>query len=119
MQKRLEDQKSELEATIEEEESKEDTLNKACMTSIDRILALNQDLEFDKGDVIYHMHKRALADRAAAKAARTAQGLYAVYTNLNAVKTPYWLSLKADNGKYLMVDTAYPVSYTHLTLPTK
>ena len=123
LQKRLEDQKSELEATIEEEESKEDTLNKACMTSIDRILALSQDLEFDKGDVIYHMHKWALADRAAAKAARTAQGLYAVYTNLNAVKTPYWLSLKADNGKYLMVDTAYlsdeVAGQNHLTFNTR
>ena len=120
---RLEDQKSELEATIAEEESQEATLRKACTTSIDRILALSQDLEFDKGDVIYHMHKWALADRAAAKAARTAQGLYAVYTNLNAVKTPYWLSLKADNGKYLMVDTAYlsdeVAGQNHLTFNTR
>ena len=120
---RLEGQKSELEATIAEEESQEATLRKACTNSIDRILALSQDLEFDKGDVIYHMHKWALADRAAAKAARTAQGLYAVYTNLNAVKTPYWLSLKADNGQYLMVDTAYlsdeVAGQNHLTFNTR
>ncbi len=120
---KLEDQKSELEATIAEEESQEATLRKACTNSIDRILALSQALEFDKGDVIYHMHKWALADRAAAKAARTAQGLYAVYTNLNAVKTPYWLSLKADNGQYLMVDTAYlsdeVAGQNHLTFNTR
>jgi len=120
---KLEDQKSELEVTISDEESKEATLRKSCTTSIDRILALSQDLEFDKGDVIYHMHKWALADRAAAKAARTAQGLYAVYANLNAVKTPYWLSLKADNGQYLMVDTAYlsdeVAGQNHLTFNTR
>ena len=123
LQNRLEEQKSELVATIEKEENEEATLRKSCTTSIDRILALSQDLEFDKGDVIYHMHKWALADRAAAKAARTAQGLYAVYANLNAVKTPYWLSLKADNGQYLMVDTAYlsdeVAGQNHLTFNTR
>ena len=123
LQNRLEEQKSELVATIEKEENEEATLRKSCTTSIDRILALSQDLEFDKGDVIYHMHKWALADRVAAKAARTAQGLYAVYANLNAVKTPYWLSLKADDGKYLMVDTAYlseeVAGINHLTFNTR
>ena len=123
LQNHLEEQKSELVATIEKEENEEATLRKSCTTSIDRILALSQDLEFDKGDVIYHMHKWALADRVAAKAARTAQGLYAVYANLNAVKTPYWLSLKADDGKYLMVDTAYlseeVAGINHLTFNTR
>ena len=47
------------------------------------------------------------AEEATAYAARVYQGLYAVYAHLNTVKTPYWLSLKADANKYLMVDTAY------------
>ena len=38
-------------------------------------------------------------------------------------KTPYWLSLKADNGQYLMVDTAYlsdeVAGQNHLTFNTR
>ena len=49
---------------------------------------------------------------ATAQAARTYQGLYAIYERLNAFKSPYWMSLAAGkNAKgeetYLMVDTAY------------
>ncbi len=47
------------------------------------------------------------AEEETAYAARVYQGLYAVYAHLNTVKTPYWLSLKADANNYLMVDTAY------------
>ena len=34
-------------------------------------------------------------------------GWYRTCNQLEKVKTPYWLSLQAENGQYLMVDTAY------------
>ena len=69
-------------------------------------------MKFDKEDVLYHWHKWVKAEMATAQAARTYQGLYAIYERLNAFKSPYWMSLAAGkNAKgeetYLMVDTAY------------
>ena len=52
-------------------------------------------------------HKWLIADAQSAAAARTYQNLYAIWAHVNAIRTPYWLSLQAEDGRYLMVDTAY------------
>ena len=49
----------------------------------------------------------ASAARETAAAARTYQNLYAIWAHVNAIRTPNWLSLQAEDGRYLMVDTAY------------
>ncbi|WP_373228034.1 DUF6383 domain-containing protein [Parabacteroides merdae] len=112
LQEKLETEKAGIETTIADLEKQKDTLNEQCQLSIERIVALNADLKFDKEDVLYHWHKWVKAEMATAQAARTYQGLYAIYERLNAFKSPYWMSLAAGkNAKgeetYLMVDTAY------------
>lgn len=112
LQEKLETEKAGIETTIADLEKQKDTLNEQCQLSIERIVALSADLKFDKEDVLYHWHKWVKAEMATAQAARTYQGLYAIYERLNAFKSPYWMSLAAGkNAKgeetYLMVDTAY------------
>lgn len=112
LQEKLETEKAGIETTIADLEKQKDTLNEQCQLSIERIVALSADLKFDKEDVLYHWHKWVKAKMATAQAARTYQGLYAIYERLNAFKSPYWMSLAAGkNAKgeetYLMVDTAY------------
>lgn len=112
LQEKLETEKAGIETTIADLEKQKDTLNEQCQLSIERIVALSADLKFDKEDVLYHLHKWVKAEMATAQAARTYQGLYAIYERLNAFKSPYWMSLAAGkNAKgeetYLMVDTAY------------
>ena len=112
LQEKLETEKARIETTIADLEKQKDTLNEQCQLSIERIVALSADLKFDKEDVLYHWHKWVKAEMATAQAARTYQGLYAIYERLNAFKSPYWMSLAAGkNAKgeetYLMVDTAY------------
>lgn len=112
LQEKLETEKAGIEMTIADLEKQKDTLNEQCQLSIERIVALSADLKFDKEDVLYHWHKWVKAEMATAQAARTYQGLYAIYERLNAFKSPYWMSLAAGkNAKgeetYLMVDTAY------------
>lgn len=112
LQEKLETEKAGIETTIADLEKQKDTLNEQCQLSIERIVALSADLKFDKEDVLYHWHKWVKAEMATAQAARTYQGLYAIYERLNAFKFPYWMSLAAGkNAKgeetYLMVDTAY------------
>lgn len=112
LQEKLETEKAGIETTIADLEKQKDTLNGQCQLSIERIVALSADLKFDKEDVLYHWHKWVKAEMATAQAARTYQGLYAIYERLNAFKSPYWMSLAAGkNAKgeetYLMVDTAY------------
>lgn len=112
LQEKLETEKAGIETTITDLEKQKDTLNEQCQLSIERIVALSADLKFDKEDVLYHWHKWVKAEMATAQAARTYQGLYAIYERLNAFKSPYWMSLAAGkNAKgeetYLMVDTAY------------
>lgn len=112
LQEKLETEKAGIETTIADLEKQKDTLNERCQLSIERIVALSADLKFDKEDVLYHWHKWVKAEMATAQAARTYQGLYAIYERLNAFKSPYWMSLAAGkNAKgeetYLMVDTAY------------
>lgn len=112
LQEKLETEKAGIETTIADLEKQKDTLNEQCQLSIERIVALSADLKFDKEDVLYHWHKWVKAEMATAQAARTDQGLYAIYERLNAFKSPYWMSLAAGkNAKgeetYLMVDTAY------------
>ena len=99
--------KAEIEAIISDLENQENELQTSLSESLERIKALRQDLKFDKGDIIYHWYRWMMADNNAAAAARTYQGLYAVWERLNTFKTPYWLSLKASDDTYLMVDTAY------------
>lgn len=112
LQEKLETEKAGIETTIADLEKQKETLNEQCQLSIERIVALSADLKFDKEDVLYHWHKWVKAEMATAQAARTYQGLYAIYERLNAFKSPYWMSLAAGkNAKgeetYLMVDTAY------------
>ena len=112
LQEKLETEKAGIETTIADLGKQKDTLNEQCQLSIERIVALSADLKFDKEDVLYHWHKWVKAEMATAQAARTYQGLYAIYERLNAFKSPYWMSLAAGkNAKgeetYLMVDTAY------------
>lgn len=112
LQEKLETEKAGIETTIADLEKQKDTLNEQCQLYIERIVALSADLKFDKEDVLYHWHKWVKAEMATAQAARTYQGLYAIYERLNAFKSPYWMSLAAGkNAKgeetYLMVDTAY------------
>ena len=112
LQEKLETEKAGIETTSADLEKQKDTLNEQCQLSIERIVALSADLKFDKEDVLYHWHKWVKAEMATAQAARTYQGLYAIYERLNAFKSPYWMSLAAGkNAKgeetYLMVDTAY------------
>ena len=112
LQEKLETEKAGIETTIADLEKQKDTLNEQCQLSIERIVALSADLKFDKEDVLYHWHKWVKAEMATAQAARTYQGLYAIYERLNAFKSPYWMTLAAGkNAKgeetYLMVDTAY------------
>lgn len=112
LQEKLETEKAGIETTIADLEKQKDTLNEQCQLSFERIVALSADLKFDKEDVLYHWHKWVKAEMATAQAARTYQGLYAIYERLNAFKSPYWMSLAAGkNAKgeetYLMVDTAY------------
>lgn len=112
LQEKLETEKAGIETTIADLEKQKDTLNEQCQLSIERIVALSADLKFDKEDVLYHWHKWVKAEMATAQAARTYQGLYAIYERLNAFKSPYWMSLAAGkNAKgeetYLMIDTAY------------
>ena len=79
-----------------------------------KIIALNQqavNLNKQLAGVKYVnkfiVYKWLTKESQTAAAARTYQGLYAVWAKLNEEKTPYWFSLKTDDNKYLMVDTAY------------
>lgn len=89
-----------------------ETLNDEYLALRDAYKALSLKLRDLKLYTFFAGQAVMKTDMEAAQAARFYQNLYAVYANLNAVKTPYWLSLKAGedakgNNLYLMVDTAY------------
>ena len=103
---------AEIESKISDLENQESNLKDATVASITRQLDLTEKLEFDKNDLAYYWRQWAKADNVAAESARDYQRLYAIYANLNTVKTPYWLSLRSEKmedgvNTYMMVDTAY------------
>ena len=102
-------------AKLDSIESELDEVGKNKEDLENQLYALNDDIndlcaQLDEkyGEFGIAKHKWLIADAQSSAAARIYQNLYAVYAHVNAIKTPYWLSLQAEDGKsYLMVDTAY------------
>ena len=111
LERQVREQESLLEKLLREEQnlSNEYTKYSAQIQVNEKKIQEIYDKQVEESAILTDLTK---AEMATAQAARTYQGLYAIYERLNAFKSPYWMSLAAGkNAKgeetYLMVDTAY------------